>query len=635
MPRQGFTRFELLLVLVLLVLLAAISFPAILTSREMARRTNCAFQMKQLGSALLQYQSSYQYLPPAAVWHPPAGMQSLMLNQSRRIDLISHQNWAQLLLPFLNHAALAQKFNSHQPLGTEANRAPRMTPLPEMSCGSDSNNTTANPYRFQLERDSDLHVEFARGNYAINLGTQCHRPIPGTSDRPAGEGVEILIDEQQRSFEYTGTGIAGINHCYRLADFDNGQGTLVALDEVRAGIHPLDPRGVWSLGQIGGSITSAHGVSGDAYAPNHLWDRADDLLGCGRLHDTVGPETLLTEKMPCAHYIDRNDQATARSRHPDGVNALFVDGTVRFVSNRVDRGLWHVMHSRETPAAVLAKDFFQRLDHVSPPADAVPEAFLATGYEPTPGTTFRNSVGMDFVALPAGEFDMGIPDVGNGGPPPPECPVHSVRITRSVWMGQHEVTQHEFETVMGFNPSYHRDASAEDFDSGKFPVEQVTWHDAAEFCQRLAQRPEELAASRHYRLPTEAEWEYACREGRSEPYDWRSASNNPRINGESGGLSPLPVTAVGSYPPNSFGLHDMRGNVWEWCSDWFDRTYYSRSPGVDPQGPATGYLKVLRGGDWIFVGEVCRINYPILPPTKSSRFLGFRVVCDQEAADAN
>ncbi len=90
----------------------------------------------------------------------------------------------------------------------------------------------------------------------------------------------------------------------------------------------------------------------------------------------------------------------------------------------------------------------------------------------------------------------------------------------------------------------------------------------------------------------------------------------------------LPITRVGSYPANDFGLHDMRGNVWEWCSDWFDRSYYQRSPAVDPQGPSAGFLKVVRGGDWTFVGEVCRINYPMTPPWKRNRYVGFRVACD-------
>ena len=87
---------------------------------------------------------------------------------------------------------------------------------------------------------------------------------------------------------------------------------------------------------------------------------------------------------------------------------------------------------------------------------------------------------------------------------------------------------------------------------------------------------------------------------------------------------------VGSYPANAFGLCDMRGNVWEWCDDWFDRDYYARSPVEDPLGPADGYVKVVRGGDWKFVGEQCLIDYPVAAPWASNRFVGFRVVCETE-----
>ena len=262
------------------------------------------------------------------------------------------------------------------------------------------------------------------------------------------------------------------------------------------------------------------------------------------------------------------------------------------------------MHSRETPAEVLADGFDERLavtdyPDAVPSEAAAPEAQAARDADVPPP---RNSIGMPFVLVPAGEFVMGLPDAGIGQAPP-ESPAHQVEITRPFHLGQFEVTQLEYASVMKTNPSWHSEAedgkgpTAEE--RAKLPVEQVTWNDAAEFCRRLSDLSAEKAARRTYRLPTEAEWEYACRGGKAGPYMWRGRRAPDDESGENAGVRPsLPIAPVGSYPPNKFGLHDMRGNVWEWCADWFDRDYYLRSPERDPQGPADGYLKVVRGGDW-------------------------------------
>lgn len=223
--------------------------------------------------------------------------------------------------------------------------------------------------------------------------------------------------------------------------------------------------------------------------------------------------------------------------------------------------------------------------------------------------------------IPSGSMTMGMPDVGFDAPD--DCPPHEVRIRRPYWLGKHEVTVKEFLNVI--QPD---DAATATSSEDRHPIRNVTWYEAEQFCRKLSELQVEKQANRVYRLPTEAEWEYACRAG-SEAYHWRRTRSNDDDSGEAAGtVPPLPVTPVGTYPPNAFGLHDMRGNVWEWTADWHDRTYYARSPLDDPQGPATGLLKVVRGGDWIFVGELCRINYPIMPPWKSSPVVGFRVVCE-------
>jgi prepilin-type processing-associated H-X9-DG protein len=436
------------------------------------------------------------------------------------------------------------------------------------------------------------------------------------------------MDRESGSFRFSGNGIAGINQAFSIDEFDNGQATLVALEEIRAGIHAVDPRGAWALGQIAASITWAHGVNGDDYGPNNLFKNSDDILGCPRLHELLGKEMLAQEGMPCVSYLDFNQNATARSRHPGGVNVLFLDGRVRFVSDRVDRGLWHVMHSRETPRDVLPDGFDRNLARIGDVAEAPADARLGAP-DGEPLSTRENSLGMQFVLIPAGEFTMGVPDAGNTHNLPDECPPHKVRLTRPYYLGSHEVTQQQFAQVMGRNPSFHQPDAADEETSDQFPVEQVTWNEARDFCRQLAELSAERTEGRRYRLPTEAEWEYASRAGSTAPYNWHLMRPAQDDSGDAAGIQPaLPVKPVGTYPPNALGLYDMRGNVWEWTADWFDREYYRRSPVEDPRGPERGFIKVVRGSDWTFVGEGCKINYPMLAPWKSSRTIGFRVVCE-------
>lgn len=235
---------------------------------------------------------------------------------------------------------------------------------------------------------------------------------------------------------------------------------------------------------------------------------------------------------------------------------------------------------------------------------------------------------------------MGTHDLGKDLPIPVGFAMHEVRITKPYWLSATEVTQDQFEQVMEINPSWQLTSGEggegfEGHDTAMFPVENVTWHQAVAFCERLSEIPREKNAGRKYRLPTEAEWEFACRERTSQPYQFQAGRNE--ATGETAGEfeeeESLPVTEVASYPPNSLGLYDMRGNVWEWTMDWFSPNYYANSPRNDPQGPAHGMLKVVRGSDWVFVGERC--NYPRDPlePWRKSRFVGFRVLCEITTKD--
>ena len=173
----------------------------------------------------------------------------------------------------------------------------------------------------------------------------------------------------------------------------------------------------------------------------------------------------------------------------------------------------------------------------------------------------------------------------------------------------------------------------------RFPVEQVSWDEASEYCKKLSGLPEEIAAGRTYRLPTEAEWQYACRAGSTTPFHFGNAlgSKDANINGNFpyGGAERGPflarTTQVGSYPPNAFGLYDMHGNVAEMVADWYGRSYYSVSPKLDPKGPEQGADRVVLGGSWGTDAVRCRAGFRRSNATSGKAyFFGFRVVCEQK-----
>lgn len=274
-------------------------------------------------------------------------------------------------------------------------------------------------------------------------------------------------------------------------------------------------------------------------------------------------------------------------------------------------------------------------------ANDVSESDHVETSDPSASQAIENSIGMTLVRIPAGEFSMGSSETDSGARED-EMPQHRVKITGSFYMGAHEVTQGQFEAVMGKNPSSFsrggmlKDAPA-DLDLTQFPVDGVTWYDAQEFCRRLSESPHEKRGGRSYRLPTEAEWEYACRAGTTTTFHFGDSlsSDQANFNGNDpfGDAEPGPflnrTTTVGSYAPNAFGLYDMHGNLNEWCSDRFDREFYGVSPQVNPQGSEMGSSRVIRGGDWYSDGRDCRsaFRYADIPEGKFYA-LGFRVVCE-------
>jgi formylglycine-generating enzyme required for sulfatase activity len=228
----------------------------------------------------------------------------------------------------------------------------------------------------------------------------------------------------------------------------------------------------------------------------------------------------------------------------------------------------------------------------------------------------------NLVFIPPGTFRMGSPtnEVGRWNW---EGPQTAVTISRGFWMGKYEVTQGEYQAVMGNNPSaYTGDTNR--------PVEQVTWFEANHYCLTLTQR--EQAAGRMstksvYRLPTEAEWEYACRAWTSTRFSYGDDTDYTNLTDYAWYLdnSDNATHPVGQKLPNSWGLYDQHGNVWEWCQDWYDEL-----PGgiaLDPQGPATGSDRVIRGGGWGYFAENCRSAARYFdPPGDWCTHIGLRVV---------
>ncbi|HCP46331.1 MAG TPA: hypothetical protein DIU15_09830, partial [Deltaproteobacteria bacterium] len=253
--------------------------------------------------------------------------------------------------------------------------------------------------------------------------------------------------------------------------------------------------------------------------------------------------------------------------------------------------------------------------------------------------------GISMVGIPSGSFPMGCAE-GKSGCGTDESPVHSVTLTHAFWMSATEVTQGQWQALMGNNPSPFVSCGSD------CPVDSITWLEALSFANALS-AAEGLAECYSvvgdsvsinsstgspydctgYRLPTEAEWEYAARAGAESLYaGGNEAADVAWHSGNSGGAS----HPVGTRQPNAWGLYDMSGNVWEWIWDLYDSDYYDVSPGTNPEGPSSGSVRVIRGGSWDDDSScvtVCnRDSYG--DPNQQSDFLGLRVTRTSPTSEA-
>jgi|688.fasta_scaffold02669_10 sulfatase modifying factor 1 len=302
-------------------------------------------------------------------------------------------------------------------------------------------------------------------------------------------------------------------------------------------------------------------------------------------------------------------------------------------------------------------------------AAAVRAADQLTAAPAHPGQV-RNSVGMTLVFIPPGTFTMGSPE-NEPSREKQEVP-HRVTLTKGFYLGRYEVTVGQFRQFVA-DTKYRTDGERDGIgaygidEAGKIeamharftwktpgfeqtddhPVVDVSWQDATAFCRWLSTKE-----GKTYRLPTEAEWEYACRAGTDTPYafgpdaeglanagnaaDATARARYPGwtigIRAEDGHVCTAPV---GQFAANAFGLHDMHGNVWEWCADWYDPKGYANDKQTDPSGPVAGNDRVQRGGGWSSDAKRCRSASRIGRDAAGYRgcYLGFRVVLDQSRAE--
>jgi len=274
-------------------------------------------------------------------------------------------------------------------------------------------------------------------------------------------------------------------------------------------------------------------------------------------------------------------------------------------------------------------------------ADKTDENHLESNViQPSRGDTLMNSLGIELVYIPAGEFMMGSRETPEevvnteGGQVEwyrHEHPIHNVIISRGFYMGMTEITQGQYQAVMNETPSK--------YTGDNLPVENVTWKDAVRFCEKLSQ-----IEKRTYRLPTEAEWEYACRaetdtrftfgdeydavhhfmnycdQSNTCGYWWQDKEHDDGFDRTS---------PVKSFKSNTFGLYDVHGNVWEYCSDWYHQDYYTNSATIDPKGPLSGQYRVLRGGSWHDGPAYCRAAFRNRnEPDYTCDDNGFRIVLE-------
>ena len=251
-------------------------------------------------------------------------------------------------------------------------------------------------------------------------------------------------------------------------------------------------------------------------------------------------------------------------------------------------------------------------DNSDLPQTTMDNSFHTNPDLPSTITITVGNVSLEMIKVEAGTFIMGCTSEQGGDCNSDESPCHRVTISSDFYIGKYEVTQDLWEEVMGTNPSEYKGSDR--------PVERVSWNDCMAFCDELRRM-----TGKHFRLPTEAEWEYAARGGNKTTNAKYSGSASVDKVAWYGGNSVNQTHPVGKLRANELGIYDMSGNVWEWCSDWCGS--YGSGSQTDPYGASSGQSRVLRGGCWCSGAGACRVSYrDRISPSFRSYYFGFRVV---------
>lgn len=328
--RRAFTLVELLVVIAIIGILIALLLPAIQKAREAARRAACKNNLKNIGVALLNYESTVRHFPPSSVWHYQDDGDTVIDDINNGV----RENWVIMILPYLEAEGASDQFDLRVLVNDPVNMPPRGMELDVMICPEDGYADV--PFNPSTGSGSitGLGDGWARGNYAANAALGFMAFTDPDPCAPWAPGNNWLNKDYQ--------GIMGANKALSVEDVSSHDGTsrTILVAEIRAGVTEFDPRGVWALGLAGSSSLWAHGrqAGGLCNGPN-AQGNSDQIAGCSRIQQAVGGVAALAAlSMGCREDSTRftSNQATARSLHPGGIQAVLADGSVHFIGDFID-----------------------------------------------------------------------------------------------------------------------------------------------------------------------------------------------------------------------------------------------------------------------------------------------------------